>query len=184
MTSKKCDLVLGIDVSTSCTGFAVIDCNGKLLNASFVYLDQKNILDKAELIEKEIKKLFSEYPSITRIAIEQNMIGFRRGFSSAQVLSALARFNGIVTYIAFCISGIYPDMISVVNARKTLKIPIPKGSNAKECVIEWVKNQEPDFEFPVKTISSGKRKGEIVLEKGVEDACDAYVVARFLLINI
>jgi len=183
LTSNVTDLILGIDVSTSCTGFAVIDNSGKLLNASFVYLEQKDLLDKAGEIEGKIKELFEAYPKIKRIAIEQNLIGFRRGFSSAQVLSSLARFNGIVSYISFCITGIYPEMISVVNARKSLKIPIPKGSNAKECVIHWVKNQEPDYIFPTRTITSGKRKGEIVQEKGVEDACDAYVVARFLVVN-
>lgn len=182
MTSNQ-DLILGIDVSTSCTGFSVINSSGKLIEASFVYLDPKHILDKAHLIEREIKRLYEKHILIKRIAIEQNMIGFRRGFSSAQVLSTLARFNGIVTYISFCVTGIYPEMISVVSARKLLKIPIPKGSNTKECVISWVMLQEPNYEFPTRTMASGKRKGEVVQEKGVEDSCDAYVVARFLLIN-
>lgn len=182
MTSND-QLILGIDVSTSCTGFAVINLDGKLIDASFVYLKEKHILEKAATIENRLKSIFENHTEISRIGIEQNMLGFRRGFSSAQVLSTLARFNGIVTYISFCISGIYPEMISVVNARKSLNISIPKGTNVKEKVIEWVKKEEPHFIFPQKTISSGKRKGQIVDEKGVEDACDAYVIARSLLIN-
>jgi len=171
---------LGIDVSTSCTGFALVDENGKLIEASYVYLSEfPTIHAKAEHVRQELQRYCDR--SVSCIAVEECLLGFRRGKSSAQTLITLARFNGVVHYIASSEFGIDPHTINVSTARKQLGIQIAKGENPKVAVAAWMRLQEPDYPWPTKVVKRGKLKGETVLEKGVEDASDAYVMARAAL---
>ena len=177
MTSK---LYLGIDVSTSCTGFALIDEDKKLIEASFIYLDSPDHHQRALEVKKEIERYSTR--GIERVSIEANLTGFQRGRSSAHVLMTLARFNGVVTYLTREVLDITPDIISVTVARNNLGIKIPRGADPKAVVKIWVDSQEKDFKWQTKVLKSGPRKGETVLEKGVEDAMDAYVMARALIL--
>jgi Holliday junction resolvasome RuvABC endonuclease subunit len=173
-------MILGIDVSTTCTGFALIDRNGKLQKASFVYIGEyDSIYSKAEAVREEIQS-YAAYP-MSCIAVEECLLGFRRGGSSSHTLITLARFNGTVAYVAASVMGIDPVTINVSTGRKSLGIVHPKGSNVKEFVAKWFDVQEPDYRWPTKTITRGKLKGSVVNEKGAEDAMDAYVMARAAL---
>jgi Holliday junction resolvasome RuvABC endonuclease subunit len=176
-------MILGIDVSTSCTGFALIDNNGKLIEASFSNLkNEEDLFDKAEIVKKEIRRYFETYKLIG-IAIEQNLSIFRRGLSTAHTLATLARFNGIVCYLSYNVTGMKPSIISVLDARKSVGIRnVKKGEDAKKIVKEWVDLQESTFKWPTKILRNGPRKGFEVLEDGVEDAMDAYVMARAFLV--
>lgn len=172
-------MVLGIDVSTSCTGFAFVDEVGKLIEASFVELSNyDNIFDKANVVKKEIERYYSKY-KIEVVAIEENLSSFRRGLSSAHTLITLARFNGIACYMSYVVTGTHPAIIPVNEARKKLGIrKAKKGEDAKEIVKEWVDREETTYPWPTKILRNGPRKGETILEKGVQDAMDAYVMAR------
>ena len=176
-------MILGIDISTSCTGFSIIDNDGKLHEISFCYLNNlENIFEKAICVKKEIERYNLKY-KIKAIAIEENLTAFRRGLSSAQTIVTLARFNGIVCYLSFDVTSIQPTIIPVSSARKSLGIrTAKKGEDAKAIVKEWVNSQVIDYEWPTKIMKSGPRKGDVVLEKGVEDAMDAYVMARSYLV--
>lgn len=176
-------MILGIDVSTSCTGFALIDREGKLKVATFCDISNlDNIFDKAKVIKDEIAKYHKSY-NLESIAIEENLSMFRRGLSSAHTLITLARFNGIVCYLANDVTDMRPNIISVSDARRSVGVrKAKKGEDAKAIVKEWVESQEPDFEWPTKVLKGGPRKGEVVKEKGVEDAMDAYVMAKACLV--
>lgn len=168
---------LGIDVSTSCTGFAAVDSIGKLVKASFVYLGEHDtIYEKAEAVRQELLS-YREF-GIKCIAVEECLLGFRRGGSSSHTLITLARFNGTVAYVAASIFGIDPVTINVSSGRKSLGIVHPKGSNVKDFVAGWFKEQEPNHVWPTKTVTRGRNKGVTLNEKGAEDAMDAYVMAR------
>lgn len=175
-------MILGIDVSTSCTGFAVVDASGRLIESSFCYLTEfENLFDKAIRVKKEIEYYKQKYP-IKKVAIEENLSGFRRGLSSAHTIVTLARFNGIVCYLSFEAFSFYPEIIPVSDARRSLGIrTAKKGEDAKEIVKLWVEIQEKDYAWQTKVMKSGPRKGETVREKGVEDCMDAYVMARACL---
>lgn len=148
-----------------------------MIRSSFVYLSELGTMyDKAEAVKRELEKYRGK--GIKRIAIEQNLLGFRRGASSANTLITLARFNGVVHYVAASVFGIDPITVPVVTARKSLGIVHAKGEDVKKKVFEWVTAQEPDYVWPQKLITRGKGKGSLVNEKGVEDAADAYVMAR------
>jgi hypothetical protein len=152
-----------------------------MVRASFVYLSEfPTIYEKAEAVRAELMSYRGM--GIRKIAIEQNLLGFRRGASSANTLITLARFNGVVHYVAASVLGIDPITVPVVTARKTLGIVHAKGEDVKKKVFEWVRSQEPDYVWPQKLLTRGKGKGTLVNEKGVEDAADAYVMARIAIL--
>lgn len=173
-------MFLGIDVSTTCTGIALIESSGRLVKASYVYLSEhESIYEKAEAVRQELLAYVGH--DLTCISVEECLLGFRRGGSSSHTLITLARFNGTVAYIASDVFGVEPVTINVSSGRKSLGIIHPKGSNVKEFVADWFGKQEPEHTWPTKTIARGKQKGMTVNEKGAEDAMDAYVMARAAL---
>lgn len=174
------DHILGLDVSTSCTGWCIISLSGCFMETGYISLDsQTTTFQKARVVSETLSGLHDRY-SIKIIAIEENLQAFRPGFSSAKTLLTLARFNGIVSYLAQKQFSIEPEFINVNVARKTLGIKIiPKkkgGKPTKEQVLDWV-NTQIDFKWPSKVLKSGPRKGEFILEPGCFDSADAYVIA-------
>ena len=168
---------LGLDISTSCTGLTLITGDGKLVEARYVYLsDEKTTFKKASIVKAELER-YKDY-NIKCVTIEQNMLGFRQGSSSAGVLISLARFNGVVSYLVSDVLKLDPIALSVLTARKNAHVPIVRGINAKEQVTKWVTEREPNYKWPTRTMKAGVRKGVVIFEKGVEDACDAYVMAH------
>ena len=117
---------------------------------------------------------------ITKVYIEENLQAFRPGFSSAKTLLTLARFNGIVGYLAQQEFDCTPEYINVNVARKAvgLKIISKKkgGKPTKEQVLDWVSSQVI-YEWPEKVLRNGPRKGQSILEPGCFDSADAFVIA-------
>lgn len=173
-------LRLGLDISTSCTGISLIE-DGRLLLATFVYLSNfDTLLTKANAVKAEfakVKEMLGE-KRLKSVTVEQHVLGFRPGMSSSNTIVALARFNGVVSYIAGEMFEIEPVAISSSAARKSVGIKSIKGQPIKPIVIAWATSQEPEYPWPTREVKAGKSKGQIVYEKGVEDASDAYVMAR------
>ena len=183
-------MILGLDISTSCTGWCLLNDKGGLLSMGYIDLRlEKSTFKKAEAVKKELELLHSEN-DIREICIEENLQSFRSGFSSAQTLSSLARFNGIVSYLCFEEFGFEPKFLNVNKARKRLGIKLIRkkdgGKPTKEQVLEWVSDNIDDtnYVWPVKTLKSGPRKNQIVLVGGCYDMADAYVIASAALMNI
>ena len=179
-------VALGLDISTSCTGYSILDSNKMLLDQGFISLSkQKCAYEKADICKNKIRSLIQKY-NIEKIFIEQNLQSFRSGFSSAQTLSTLARFNGIISYICYDISGIKPIFVNVNSARKTVGIKIISKKNGgkptKDQVFEWVKtdlkNKSIKFVWPEKTLKSGPRKGQTVFLNECYDIADAYIICQ------
>ena len=133
MNNKRA-IILGLDISTSITGVSVIQ-GGKIIETFF--LDTRNkkrfstIYNKAQHIEKRLKELKSLY-KITDIYIEQSLHSFRSGFSSAQTLSTLSRFNGIISWVCWNVFNIEPQMIAASSARKQAGVTIKRGEMQKK----------------------------------------------------
>ena len=175
-------MILGLDISTSCTGWCLVDANGNLVKMGYISLQKENSpFAKASKVKRTLSELNINH-NIERICIEENLQAFRPGLSSAKTLLTLARFNGVVSYLAqdeFCI---IPEFINVNTARKSLGIKIVKGKKAekstKDQVLEWVDSQLKTYDWPVKILKSGPRKGQTVLESSCYDMADAYVISR------
>ena len=174
---------LGLDISTSCTGWSLIAPDATLCAMGYIRLGaDKTMLQKALRVKEELLKLNKNY-DIKKIYIEQNLQAFRAGFSSAKTIDKLAKFNGIISYISFEVFCLEPEFINVNNARRCLGIKIIRkkdgGEPVKDQVLDWVSKQIEDTKYvwPVKTLKSGPRKGSIILETGCFDMADAYVIA-------
>ena len=173
-------MILGLDVSTSCTGWSVISSlTGKLISQNYIHLSKlKDTFKKAELVMSNLEKINEKY-DITHVFIEENLQMFRPGLSSAKTLITLARFNGMVSLLSYQVFDIDPQFLNVNAARKSVGLKIDKKDKTrttKEKVLKWVSN-EIIFEWPIKTLKSGPRKGLQVYDPGCYDIADAYVIA-------
>jgi len=177
------NFVLGLDVSTSVTGICVIDSdiapddNG----SHIVYLDRidfkkcKTLWQKADVVFKELSSLWpTKGFKISKFALEEPLLGFSKGMSSAATITTLMRFNGIVSYIGRNSFGIDPMYISAAAARKLCGVKLVKralGGPQKEQVFKHMS------EHDLKHIQWPKKKSGADADWS-RDATDAYVIAR------
>ena len=165
------NVILGLDISTSITGATIIQ-NGKILKTTFWDTRNKNkfatIYDKAKFVKTQLEDLAFDH-KVSHIYIEQSLHSFRSGFSSAQTLSTLSRFNGIISWICWDLFEIQPEMIAATSARKQAGVTIKRGDNAKEKVLDFVLDSFPQIE--IQYTKHGNPK------PGTLDMCDSIVIA-------
>tara|TARA_Y100000593_G_scaffold68658_1_gene126167 strand:- start:1620 stop:2192 length:573 start_codon:yes stop_codon:yes gene_type:complete len=177
-------MILGIDISTSITAFAVVG-DGQILHYSSIDLRKhKGVFAKANVLKEYIEDLFenyqleqevslgwgdSKYP-IEHIYIEQPLHMFMKGKSSAKTLSALMTFNGIVSWLVYELFEIEPQYIAATSARKKAGIQVKRGEKAKEVVLKHLLENESAF-----NIEYTKHGNPVA---GSYDKADAIVVAK------
>ena len=166
-------MILGLDISTSITGATILDKNGKvLINTSFDLRNKRffpTLFKKAKHIETMLDELYYMH-HFEHIYIEESLQAFRPGFSSAKTLMTLAKFNGIVSYICSARLGVEPRYIPAISARKTCGIRIPRGTKAKEVVLQHVLDNEKDF--VIEYTKHGNPKPDTY------DRADSLIIAR------
>ena len=117
--------ILALDISTSCTGYCLLDSNGTINVLEYIPLGKhKTHFKKANRVLEDLKKIKHEY-NVTTIAIEENLQSFRSGFSSAQTLSSLAKFNGVIAYLCEDIFELQPQFFNVNSSQVILSTIIP-----------------------------------------------------------
>jgi hypothetical protein len=188
-------MILGIDISTSITGFAVVG-DGQLLHYSMVDLRKhKGVFAKANVLKEYIDDFYenyqldqdrggwgqSEHP-IEHIYIEQPLHMFMKGKSSAKTLSALMTFNGIVSWLIYELFEIEPEYISATSARKQAGIRVPRGQKAKEVVLEHLLATEPGFNIEY-TKHGNPAAGSYDKADAIVIAMAGYKVEKEKLIN-
>ncbi len=164
-------ITLGLDISTSITG-ATIMKDGKIVEA--VFWDTRNkrkfpsLYEKSSFLKCNLNTLKEKY-NITNIFIEQSLHSFRSGFSSAQTLSTLSRFNGIVSWLCYEIFDIQPSMLAATSARKQAGLTVKRGENAKQKVLEFILDKHPAV--AIEYTKHGNPK------PGMYDLCDSIIIA-------
>lgn len=163
-------MILGLDISTSITGFTVLKEDGSILHNEMIDLRKlDSMFQKAKVVKErliEIKHLYN----IKDVFIEQSLNAFRPGLSSAQVILTLGKFNGIVSWICCEVFNVEPQYIGASSARKKLEIKVEKGENAKEIVLKKILELEPQFK--VEYTAHGNPK------PGTYDRADSCVIAK------
>jgi len=165
-------MILGLDISTSITGFTVLTEDGHILHNEAIRLDSKKLetmFQKAQVVKERLVEIKNLY-NIKDIYIEQSLNAFRPGLSSAQVILTLGKFNGIVSWICYEVFKTVPEYIGASSARKKLDIKVEKGENAKEIVLKHILSLEPTFK--VEYTAHGNPK------PGTYDRADSYVIAK------
>jgi len=165
-------MILGLDISTSITGYTLLNQDGSIQEVGHIDLrKQKNFFDKARVARDAIVALDKRTPSwIQHIYIEQSLQSFRSGFSSAHTLSLLSRFNGVISWICSDLFSTDPQYIAATSARKVAGIKVPKGKKAKEVVMQFVIDNVPEFD--VQYTRHGNPK------PGYMDRADSYIIAK------
>lgn len=181
-------VVLGFDVSTSIIGVCAFKEKkfDKMFNIDLRKC--KCFFEKTRKTKLEVKKILDEYSQddIDSIYVEDIMQSFSRGLSSAKTLTQLARFNGIVSYILYDISGLTPVYLNVNSARKLLGVKIDKNSkiDKKEQVMNFVSSELGEKHvWETKIVSRGANKGSVKFEQYCYDMADAYIICKAGIIN-
>lgn len=178
--STAIEVDIGLDISTAVVGICVLDAKtGKL-----VLLTHQKLTG----FETEYSKAdnfdvtwFDKSWKVRKVFIEEAAKKFSPGFSSADTIMTLGRFNGILSYKIYQLTGVVPRMVNVRSARSKLSIKIDykdKTKNTKTKVFEAVMARNPSFLWITHTAKAGKFKGEVVYDKVNEDRADSWVICR------
>ena len=166
-------MIVGLDISTSITGVTVLSDAGEVVLCEAWDLRNKKhfptLFDKGKHLKSKIWELDDRF-NIKKVYIEQSLQSFRSGFSSAKTLSTLSRFNGIVSWLCYSVFELEPEYIAATSARKKCGITIPKGSKAKQMVIQYVVDNVPDV--PIEYTKHGNPKPQCF------DMADSWVIAK------
>jgi Holliday junction resolvasome RuvABC endonuclease subunit len=177
-------IILGLDISTSITGYCLMDTDAapghRLLQVEGIIISHEKDAYRKSVIVRDTFKDILEHHKVELIVVEENLQAFRRGLSSARTLSTLARFNGIVSFLAQDTFQVPLQMINVNTARKKAGLEIDRKSDVpiKEQIRVWVSEQADfqEYTWPMKTLKSGPRKGQTVCDKRCFDIADAAVI--------
>lgn len=190
---------LGLDISTSIVGITALDPDNPdgvplLFDSIILKPNKKNQLGehatmftKATYFKQEFDRLMRLHNlQPNKIFVEENAKAFKPGLSSAEVLFALAKFNGIVSYIAMTTDSYVQPVqlidVNVASARSKVgyKNPNPKDKSktVKEKVFDYITAKHPEFPWRKHVAKTGNSKGQEVFDEDMYDACDSYVIVR------
>lgn len=182
-------IILGLDVSTTVIGVCVVDSNIVPDNGQhIIVLDRiefkscKTIWEKADHVDHCLRRIRDEDKEleVDRVVLEEPLMGFRPGMSSAQTISTLMRFNGVISYMARNVFQREPEYIGAGHARALCGIKLQRTAldgPQKEQVFRHMMANDLSFKkWPLKK----NGKSEVDWSR---DACDAYVIARAASIN-
>jgi len=177
------NLILGLDVSTSVTGVCVLDPQimpddkgSHIIHLDRIEFKKFNTLwEKADYTLRCLNDIKNKFEADYTLVIEEPLMGFQKGMSSAATITTLMRFNGITSYIARDIFGIDPVYIHAASARKTCGIKMQRtsivGLSGKEQVFKYMSEHDlKHIQWPI------KKNGKPI--DASRDMCDSYVIAR------
>lgn len=186
-------LVLGLDVSTSCVGVCIVDAHVEpdekgsnvILMTHIDFKKCKTLWEKADVTGKFLANIPTDvqvllatagHPFVMNVCVEEPLMGFRTGMSSAATITTLMKFNGIVSYLSRKVFNVDPEYISASHARKQCGVKVQRvskcGKSGKEQVFEHMcQNDLKHVKWPFK-----KRSVKVV--DWARDETDAYVIAR------
>ena len=177
-------LILGLDVSTSITGVCVVnseiepdDKGSHIVLLEYIDFKKCNTLwEKADRVKTTLASYISKLGETPQIfALEEPLLGFQKGMSSAATITTLMRFNGIVSYIGRSLFTVDPTYISASHARKLCGIKMQRtaiaGMSGKEQVFKHMSEND------LKHVVWDKKKSGQPIDAS-RDMTDAYVIAR------
>jgi hypothetical protein len=172
------ELILGLDVSTSNTGVVFLDTAGTIVTLDHIdFKGCETFWEKCDRLRERFQEFKVKHPKLVGFYIEEPMKRFAAGFSSAEVISTLQRFNGIACFLARETWGLDPTYINVSSARKLAGIKVTTkakagGRDVKTQVFDHMAATDlSHVKWPLK-----QRSPNIV--DWAKDVTDAYVIAK------
>lgn len=164
-------MILGLDISTSKIGYAVINNNKDLIDFGLIkYKSNIELELRAQDFINCIDTLRRKYVNIESVFVEQPFIAFSGGKTTAVTMAKLQRFNGMCCYGLYNVFGECPSLISANQTRSLVGIKRKRGEDIKKKVIKWVSETYPK-DFTVELTRFGNPK------PGTDDMADAIIVA-------
>jgi hypothetical protein len=166
-------MLLALDISTSCIGYSVFNERNCLIELDYIEFNSKNSLfEKLDAFKKKISHLLKL--EITSIAIEEPLKKFKGKYSSANVISVLNFFNGMISSFLYNFFNIEPVYYNVKNARATVfpgLIISEEGEKMKHKIWENVMEMEPQINWIY-----GKKNRTLLPVN--YDMADSYVIGK------
>ena len=163
-------MILGLDVSTSRIGWAIINEKQELVDSDFFKTKAKTPLEeRATALRDNVLQPIMAIHNITEIRIEEPFSMFSGGKTTAKTMSSLQRFNGMISFAAHLTLGKPPTLVGATTARSRVGIKVPRGTKAKEIVLMWVVSKFDNFIMEYTAHGNPK--------PGLDDEADAIVVA-------
>ena len=179
MNSEK-KRILGLDISTSVLGLTIVEGNKETCDIVYMnHIEFKDCSDMWEKVEKFARFLESmtndNPPCLNAVYVEDALMRFRPGFSSANTIMVLVKFNALCSFQARNHFSMNPKFVASQSARKLCGIKTKSkkicGKVVKEQVFDWaVAGPLKDKKFEM--TRTGKYKSWNY------DEVDSYVVAR------
>ena len=160
-------VTLGLDVSTTCVGYAFTEDN-KILDMGFIDIKkEKTIKEKVFKLVDFINKI-SYLDKVFHINVEDNLSGFAGGRTSQQVIVKLAKFNAVLCFVLEDMLDMEVHNINPMTARKQVfgKARI-KGVKAKDFVKQEIEFRYDTSEWCKETIRGNWDKRNIDMYDGL-----------------
>ena len=172
---QKDSFILGLDVSTFCTGFSIWNLEkDKLEKAGFIPLKKlDNWVEKVDEVCYTLEEIKKDIDSITHVAIEDILQKFIVGKSSIKTIITLAGFNYVIQRKCYEIYNITPVLYNVLRARNLADCSVPRGVKSKNFILRRVCELHPEIKNELPLM---KTKPEFAKE--AFDVADAIVVSR------
>ena len=167
--------ILGLDVSTFCTGFSIWNLEkDKLEKAGFIPLKKlDNWVEKVDEVCYTLEEIKKDIDSITHVAIEDILQKFIAGKSNIKTIITLAGFNYVIQRKCYEIYNITPVLYNVLRARNLADCSVPRGVKSKNFILRRVCELHPEIKNQLPLM---KTKPEFAKE--AFDVADAIVVGR------
>lgn len=169
-------MILGLDISTTTIGFTILDSEGKVVRSNFIKPIGDTMFEKVDSAINDFNGKVGDGLKIDEIVAEKPNIMFASGFSSAQTLATILRFNGAFLFTLYCKFHILPIEVMAVSARKSVIGVGRFKSDPKQAVLNWVISDYPEAANWPK-IDKGKNQGKFKAE--CFDMADSYVIAKY-----
>ena len=131
-------VTLGLDISTTCVGYAFTE-NKQILDMGFIDIKKQTTHKEKAFYVLTCINESSYIDDIEKVYVEDNLSGFAGGRTSQQVIVKLAKFNAILCFVLEDTFELEVKNINPMTARKFVfgKARI-KGIKAKEFVKQQV----------------------------------------------
>ena len=110
-------VILGLDISTSCVGYAFTE-NKKILEMGFIDIKKQTTHKEKAFYVLTCINESSYIDDVKKVFVEDNLSGFAGGRTSQQVIVKLAKFNAVLCFVIEDAFDIEVKNVNPMTARK------------------------------------------------------------------